>query len=102
MAQSFVTGVVIGTGAAMNVQGDKVGFRPSVVRVHNRTRNSFAIWTDRMPAASMQKVVDSGAGTTDVSFVTANGVTQLCGGFTLGADANLNGAGDEIHFECWG
>lgn len=97
-----VTGVTIGTGSAKNLIGDKVGFRPSKVEIHNLTRKVKALWLDTMPDASAELVVDSGAGTTDLSTITSNGITPLAGGFTLGSNSSMNTSGDEIHYEVWG
>jgi len=65
-----------GTGAAINFN---FGFVPHAVTLNNTTGNCIGYWNDRMADASMQKVVDSGAGATDISFVTAQGVTPYSG-----------------------
>jgi molecular chaperone DnaK (HSP70) len=54
-----------------------------------------------MADASMQKTVDSGSGTTDISLVaSANGITPLSNGFSLGADTDLNVATEIVYYEC--
>ena len=85
---------VAGTGASLPVI---CGFKPDKVEIYNRTRNSMAVWTSQMPEASAQKMVDSGAGTTDISFVTVNGITPTFNGFNLGTDTDLNQAADVIY-----
>lgn len=98
----FKNGAFKGTGGALAITGDRVGFRPSTVKLYNVTGNCQAVWTDSMPDDSMQKTVDSGAGTTDISQVTSAGITPDATGFTLGTDADLNVSGEEVHFECFG
>lgn len=85
---------VTGTGAALNVT--KVGFRPKRVRLFNVGAGLCeGYWQDTMPDASMVKRVTAGT----MSFPLTNGITPLANGFTIGADANLNVAGQVIHFE---
>ena len=92
----------IGTGAAINFN---FGFVPHAVALNNTTGNCTAYWNDQMPDASMQKIVDSGAGTTDISFITGQGVTPYSGadgGEALGVVAsvagtrNISGAGTKF------
>lgn len=92
-----VCGSVVGTGAAIDVK--TVGFRALSVKLMNTSGNCLAYWQHSMPDAAMQKIVDSGSGATDVSYVTSNGITPLSNGFTIGADTDLNAAGETIHFE---
>lgn len=96
-SRMMIGGVVKGTGAALEVKGDKVGFRPNRVELSNITDGSSAVWQESMPDAAMAK---QKAAVT--SYVTANGITPLGSGFRLGADADLNAAADEIHFTAWG
>lgn len=93
----MIRGSFVGTGSAKDIQ--TIGFRPRSVRIYNVTGNCQATWLDSMADASCQKVVDSGAGTTDVSFITSNGITPLADGFRLGADSDLNVASEIVHFE---
>lgn len=92
-ASQIAYGTVIGTGAALAVADDKVGFRPKFVRLINITDGSTADWNGDMPDAAMAK--QKGAAT---SYVVADGITPSNTGFTLGADADLNAAGDVIHY----
>jgi len=87
-------GSFVGTGALINIT--VVGFRPAEVSLQNAGAGlSSATWQKEMPDGSMMKEIT--AGTT--SFVTGgNGVTPLANGFSLGADANLNIAGQTVYF----
>lgn len=96
-ARRVVSGSFIGDGSARSIK--TVGFRPTVVRLYNVTGNAVAVWLKSMPDDAMQKTVDSGAGTTDLSYVTSGGVTPLSDGFTLGADADLNASAETVHWE---
>lgn len=98
LGDNYSTGEVVGTGSAFDV---RAGFKPRSVKIHNRTRNAKGDWTAVMPDASAQLIVDSGAGTTDISFITSNGITPVFNGFTLGSNANLNTASDVIYWEAW-
>lgn len=88
-----------GTGAEIEVKGDKVGFRPRGVRLLNLTDGSFAYWQESMGDGAMLK--QKANATTNVAAGGA-GITPLATGFKLGNDADLNANGDEIHFEVWG
>jgi hypothetical protein len=89
-------GQFTGTGAAIAVE---VGFRPRKVELRNIGGNATAVWQYPMADASMQKTVDSGAGATDISTVTTGGVTPTATGFSLGTDADLNAAGENVVWE---
>ena len=95
----LVIGAIVGTGADRDVT--TVGFRPKLVKVYNVTGNCYGMWMEGMADDSMQKTVDSGSGTTDVSLVTSNGITPLANGFTMGADTDLNVAAETLRYECW-
>jgi len=92
--QRSVNGAVEGTGSAINVR--TVGFRPRRVELRNVDGDCMGFWQNDMADASMQKVVDSGAGATDISTVTSDGITPLSDGFTIGADSDLNASGETI------
>lgn len=102
----MVAGKVDGTGAAINIS---LPFTPKKVELYNVDGDCFGVWTDTMAAASMQKTVTSGAGTTDISFVTTGGVTAIeqlelddgaspGRGFTIGADTDVNVSAEVIHY----
>jgi len=93
------TGAFFGTGAALNV--DSVGFMPQRIELLNEDGNCDAVWTKQMADASMRKIVDSGAGTTDISMETTNGITPRAAGFSLGADTDLNVDGEKVIFTAY-
>jgi len=95
-AKSPAVGSVYGTGADMNIR--TVGFRPRFVQVFNVGGNAQGMWSVDMADDSMQKAVDSGAGATDISLVTSNGITPLSNGFALGADTDVNVSGELVHW----
>lgn len=92
---SSVSGVVVGTGADLNI--DKVGFRPTAVKVINSDGDCFAEWIDTMPDDSAMKTI--AAGTT--AQITSNGITPRAAGFALGADTDLNVDGETVHYTCF-
>lgn len=91
-----IVGSVNGTGSAINV--DTIGFTPSYVRLLNVTGNCQGEWHEDMADAEMQKVVDSGSGTTDISLVTSGGVTPRDTGFQIGTDTDVNVADEIIRY----
>lgn len=90
------TGSFVGSGAIKDIR--TVGFRPKVVELLNTSGVCKATWTDSMPDGAMLKDVDTGSGTEDTSYVTANGVTPLADGFRIGTDTDLNVNGEVVHF----
>lgn len=89
-------GEVVGTGALITVT---LGFKPIRVRIMNRTQLAEGKWNHAMPQDSAFMTDDSGAGTTDISFVTSNAITSGNNGFTIGTTAALNTASDVIYWE---
>ncbi len=80
-----------GTGTALVFN---CGFKPKYVKVMNVGAGlSTMEHTDTMNAGEGMKRVTAG----DASFVTGNGITLTDYGFILGADANVNIAGQTIH-----
>jgi len=65
-----------GTGAALNFN---FGFVPCAVSLNNVDGNCIGYWNDRMPDATMQKVVTSSTGVTNISSATSKGVTPYLG-----------------------
>ncbi len=87
-----LVGSVNSTNAAQKVV---TGFRPIAVRLWLEDGAS-GFWEKGMADASAFKRITAGTG----SFVTADGITPLEDGFTLGADANLNPASATVvHYE---
>lgn len=93
MSQNFspyqpVSGTYTSNGSANNVT---LGFNPAFILVINESDgDTIGFWIEGMANAELQKVVDSGTGTTDLSFVTSNGITVSSGVVTFGTDAALN------------
>ncbi len=80
-----------GTGSAMAFT---CGFRPKYVKVMNvGTGLSSMEHTDTMTSGEGFKEIGTGV----KSFVTTGGITITDYGFILGADANVNIAGQKIH-----
>lgn len=94
----FRTGVVIGTGAELEVGGDKCGFRPSRVEIVNATDGSKHTWQDTMADGEVFEA-KNGAGFT---LRTSGGITPQADGFLIGTQGNLNASGDVLHFSAWG
>ena len=94
-------GTTTGTGAAINIE---LGFNPAIVFLINETDPGMLIWTSMMADAEALKLTDAPA----LTFPTTNGISAYAGsdtpgseaakGFTIGADADLNGASDVIHW----
>lgn len=91
------TGSFLGTGSALSIT--KLGFRPRVVRLKNVAAGGLCSleWWKDMPDGSGWKEVNHD--TAQRSFLTSNGITPLSNGFQLGADADLNVAGELVYFE---
>lgn len=87
------TGVVTGTGSALNVT--KLGFRPRSVKLYNIDGLCTLYWQNNMPDAYGFKEITDGT----KSYISANGITPLVNGFTIGADADINVSGERIKFE---
>lgn len=94
---SFLT-----TNAALEIKGDKVGFRPRKIRLLCWDTAKVFEWQEGMDDATAFKMGDT-AGTGGFAKVTTEGVTPLATGFGLGTATDLNSAaGKVVHFECWG
>ena len=89
-------GEVVGTGSLIPVQ---LGYRPLKVRLFNRTQLAIADWNQAMPQDSMILTDDSGAGTTDITYVASNAVISGSSGFNIGTNATINTANDVIYWE---
>lgn len=95
---SGASGEKDGTGAAIDID---CGFQPvriELMNVDDAGGATDAYWVKGMPAASARKWVDSGAGTTNGSYVTSNGITVGNRGFTIGTDADINASGETIYW----
>lgn len=90
-----IVGFYTGTGAALALGGDKVGFKPKRVTIYRlSTAIDKAEYVEGMAAASFLKTAAAGART----LVAAQGVTLEDDGFSLGTDAAINNSGDSYAF----
>lgn len=88
------TGSSVGTGASLDIR--TLDFRPRKVVVENVAAGGLVRgeWQDTMADASMMKTAIDGAKT----FPTTLGITPLSDGFRIGADTDLNVAGEVVHW----
>lgn len=86
-------GSFVGTGALVTI--NKVGFRPAHVRLFNVNSDDQAEWIEGMADGTMVKRLKAGGASLIAS---PNGITPLANGFSLGADADINVAGEVVHF----
>lgn len=86
-------GAVVGTGANIDVR--TVGFRPRSVHLINQASADEMWWHEYMADAAGFKRVTAGTG----SIITTLGITPLAAGFRLGADTDLNVAGETVLWE---
>ena len=90
-----VTGAYTGTGAALSIIDDKVGFKPRKVTIFRATTAiDKAAHVEGMAAASFFKTAAAGART----LVATQGITLQEKGFSLGTDAAINTLGDTYYF----
>jgi len=87
------TGSVLGAGAA-DIDVRTVMFRPSKVVLHNEGGLAESVWQDTMADGEMLKRVTAGT----MSKVVTTGITPLSDGFRIGQDADMNVAGELIHW----
>lgn len=97
-ASECAAGSVTGTGAAIEVA---TPFSPGVVMLFNRTAPCFALKTPGMTLANAMKLAGTPALTYDADTCTL-GITGTTKGFTIGADADINSAAEEIEWVAWG
>jgi len=93
----FHAGTYTGTGVALKIEKEVLGFEPKLVHIYNLTDGSFSFWHQNMTDAH---VLTQKAGTT--SHTTSNGITPLASGFQVGTDAAINASGDVCHWIAWG
>ena len=107
--KEFATGVVEGTGAAINIS---LGFIPRYVKCYNADDAGALApvmeWFEGMTAGhglKSLKTIDSGStGNASQAAVTSDGISEYTGstaageGFTIGADTDLNVTAETIHY----
>lgn len=84
------TGTMDGTGALITIN---TGYTPRRVEVYNSDGLAYAIKTDTMAADSSIKHVTAGTITFPADLIE---ITST--GFTIGVDADLNVAGEALHW----
>lgn len=87
------SGKIPGTGADRKVI---LGFKPKSVQLENVDGLVSAFKSETMDADKAVKRVTAGTMTFPASMVTLN-----ADGFTIGTDADLNVAGEDIHYVAW-
>ena len=85
-------GRVTATGLAMDIT--TVGFRPRRVKCYNITNEATIEWNEAFDDATGYQY---DAATPD--YLSANGITPLANGFTLGADGDVNVDGETVIWE---
>lgn len=89
-------GSVVGTGAEIEIKKGLIDFKPRVIRLFNVTGLVTAEFVEPMPDASALKRVTAG----DLTYITTLGITPFFQGFKIGADTDINVAGEVIHWVC--
>ena len=85
-----------GTGAELDVA--TLPFRPTAVELFNQDGLACASWQEGMADGSMLKEVTAGT----KSLITGgDGMTPLAGGFRLGADGDMNAAGEVVFWKAY-
>lgn len=92
-----VSGSVTGTGAALEVA---TPFDPGVVLLFNRTAACFVMKTPGMTGANAMKLSGVPALTFDADSCTLGVAAGK--GFTIGPDADINSAAEEIEWVAFG
>jgi len=92
---NFFQGSVVGTGSDIDVE--LPGRKARVVKLVNADSADQLYWQDTMPDAYGLKTVAAGTS----SYLTSKGITPIDKGFTIGDDADINAAGEVIHYVVW-
>lgn len=91
-----VSGAYEGTGAALNVQLDKVGFQPKRVTIYRiDTQQDKVEWLEGM-ADDSGLLTNGSSGAR--SLVSSGMVTPTASGFSLGTNAGVNNSGDSYRY----
>ena len=88
----MVRGSFVADGAAKVINTPE---RPLRVELVNVDDPAIAVHHDHMPDASVMVATDTFA------WVTTNGITLSDTGFTVGTDANINTATEQIFWTAW-
>jgi len=91
-----VHGFFDGTGTPLAIT-TKIGFRPRKVELYNLSADpAFGVWYEGMDDDSLWK---QKAGTTSVA--SSDGITPTDTGFSIGADTDLNVAGEQVAYTAY-
>lgn len=92
-------GAYVGTGAALEIKGEKVDFKPRKIEIHRvETAIDKFEWLEGMDDASMLQTV----GSTGVrTLVATAAITPEVSGFSLGTNAQVNASGGIYRYVCW-
>lgn len=90
-----ISGGYAADGVARTIE--TLGFRPQYIKFINLTTGATAEWTDKMDDLT---VVTHDSGTDAID--TAQGVTRLTDGFSIGTNAVINNSGDDMRYVAWG
>ena len=85
-------------GTAAPIIQHKPGFKPSHILLTNSDGLARLEWFEGMADDSGIKTVTAGT----ISEITSGGITPGDLGFTLGADADMNVAGERVDYSVWG
>lgn len=97
MGDNYFSGVVIGTGASLDVTIP--GRKARRVELINATNLVKAEWFEGMAEESAFK--NKNDASTQNSLITAHGIKPIDGGFNIGTDSDLNSSGDTIYYICY-
>jgi len=95
-AFQYARGSFEGTGALITIDKERVGFKPSVVKLVNISDPADATWQEGMGDDAIYSSDDA-----DTAFATSGGIIPTATGFSLGTHA-INTSGERIFFEAWG
>lgn len=94
-----VVGQYVGTGSALTIATDKVGFKPSKLEIHRRTT---AIDKSEHVRGMADNSMYLTTGSTGVrTLVATQAITLTSTGFTLGTNASINNSGDTYDYVAW-
>lgn len=90
------SGVYFGTGAALAIEADKVGFYPRYVKIFRLTTALSVVEHVAESMTDGTSFVQPAAG--GATALTANCVTPSATGFSLGTSAHCNNSGDKYAY----
>lgn len=88
-------GAYVGTGAALEIKGEKVDFKPRKVEIYRVATPDKGEWVEGMEDDSLLLTTGSTGVRTEVA---AAGITPLTSGFGVGTHASLNTLNDTYRY----